>query len=160
MKTIFERYAENINYYQAPGMPGNRVVIFTDDGKIYTDENPSGCTATEFENYINYKAIPWAFMNGIYLYGVDHGNFIRNRKYCAAKEVVDKTEEDYSLNYDVLNYVHAAMVASEEHANGKAGITVVEYIGESDMSWVHEFKDAVGYEQYVGEFLKEIKEEE
>ena len=159
MKSIFEQYAENINYYQAPGMPGNKIVIF-ENGNVYTDEEPTCCNQKSIEEYINNYAIPWAFLNGIYLRGIDHGNFVRIRSYCPSIEVPKKKEEDYSLNVDILNYVHSVMVASEEHAKGKHGITVIEYVGEADQCIVQEFKDKIEFEEYVKEYLEEIKEEE
>lgn len=154
---IFERYASKINYYQAPGMPSNKVAIFVDKD-VYTESG--NYFDRMIETYVNTTLIPWAFMNGVYCTGISHGNFVYNRQYCKVTEVPKKKEEDYSLNVDVLNFVMAVMVASEEHANGKEGITMVEYVGEADMCMVREFADEKAFEAEVKEWLEEIEREE
>ncbi len=159
MKNIYERFASKVNYYLAPGLPDNKLVIFEGDN-VYTDESPMRQDRKAVEDYVNYTVFPWAFMNGIYCTGIDHGNFVRNRHYCKAIDVPKKKEEDYDFNVDILNYAMAIMVASEEHAKGKTGITMVEYVGEADMCVVYEYPDEKAFEADVKEWLEEVEDEE
>lgn len=156
--SVFEEYAENIDYYGAPGIPANKIVIF-ENGYVHTEADPKARDPKIIEDYINKVAIPWAFMNGIYCVGMDHGSFVRNREYVKSTDVPKKKEDDYSVNVDILNYVFAVMAAAVEHANGKKGITVIEYCGEADFTTVNEYADEKAFLEDVQEFLDEIKEE-
>ena len=149
---IFQRYAQQINNLQAPGLPGNKICIFVDND-VYNDEN-----VYNIEDYINQKAIPWAFMNGVYLLGMTHGNFAVNRSYINSHDIMYSKEEDYSLNVDVLNYVFGCMAAANEHRLGKKEITMVLYIGEEDVCKIWDFKDEEEFTNFIKEDLEYLEE--
>ena len=156
-KTIYERYASQINNLQAPGIPGNKVAIFVDKD-VYTDAG--NYFDTLMETYINTTLIPWAFMNGIYCKGMTHGNFVVERCYDKVTNIPNKKEEDYSLNVDVLNYVNAVMVAANlYHKELVSHITMVYYIGEADVCGVREFKDEEEFTKAIEEELEYLEEE-
>lgn len=156
-KTIYERYASQINNLQAPGMPGNKVAIFVDKD-VYTESG--NYFDSLIETYINTNLIPWAFMNGIYCKGMTHGNFVINRQYSKPEDVVNCKEEDYSLNVDILNYVYACMSAANEHIKQDNNqITMVYYIGEADVCGVREFKDEEEFTKAIKEDLEYLEEE-
>lgn len=154
---IYQRYASQINNLQAPGMPGNRVAIFVGPYDLYTESGKYYDSL--IENYINKEIIPWAFMNGIYLKGMTHGNFVINRQYDDAVDVTDRVEEDYSLNVDVLNYVFACMAAANKHNKGCETITAVWYIGEEDKCIVKEFENEEAFTNCIKEELEYLEEE-
>lgn len=160
---VIERYVKNIDYYAVPGIELNRIVAFQDH-KMFLESCPEGVDVEEkgaiFEDYINQEVAPWVLVCGVMLAGMDHGNFVRNRDYCKAKDVERKEEEDYYLNTDILNYAFACMAAYTEHLKGKEGVTLVEYIGEEGICHVSEFKDEEDMYKYVGELLEEVESNE
>lgn len=153
---IFQRYAQQVNNLQAPGMPGNRIAIFVGPYDLYTESGKYYDSL--IENYINQKAIPWAFMNGVYLNGMTHGNFAVNRSYSDSHDIMYSKEEDYSLNVDVLNYVFGCMAAANEHRLGKEEITMVLYIGEEDVCKIWDFKDEEDFTNFIREDLEYLEE--
>ena len=156
-KTIYERYASQINNLQAPGMPDNKVAIFVDKD-VYTESG--NYFDSLIETYINTNLIPWAFMNGIYCSGITHGNFVVNRCYDKVDNIPNKKEEDYSLNVDVLNFVYGVMAAANlYHKEEVPHITMVYYIGEADMCGVREFKDEEEFTKAIEEELEYLEEE-
>ena len=162
-KTIYERYASQINNLQAPGIPNNKVAIFV--GKEVFTENGKYTLGVRKINegpdyYINTTLIPWAFMNGIYCKGMTHGNFVVERCYDKVTNIPNKKEEDYSLNVDVLNYVNAVMVATNLYNKEIVShITMVYYIGEADVCGVREFKDEEEFTKAIEEELEYLEEE-
>ncbi len=159
MDNIYEWYAKNVNYYAAPGLPLNMVVIYA-DGKVYTEENPKGQPAEKIEDYVNNRLAPWILMNAIYCTGIDHGNFIRNREYCKLTQIPNKNRDDYDINADILNYAEAVMVAAHEHLQGKKGITLIEYVGEADNCVVQEFADENAFRIEFKEWIEELEADE
>lgn len=152
---IYEMYADNINYYAAPGTPLNRIALFAGK-KVYTDVGTyEGADVAE---YINKDVASWVLMSGIQCSGIDHGSWLRDRDYCDIKEIEKKKEDDYYFNTDILNYAQAVMVAANDYCKGKDGITLIEYCGEADMTVIHEFKDKLAFIKYAREFLDEIEE--
>ena len=159
MDNIYEWYAKNVNYYAAPGLPTNRVVIYA-DGKVYTEEEPEGQPAEKIEEYVNNSLAPWILVNAIYCDGIDHGNFVRNRAYCKLTEIPGKKEDDYDINADILNYAEAVMVAAHEHLQGKKGVTLVEYVGEADICVVQEFADENELRIEFKEWIEAVENDE
>ncbi len=148
MKTIFEKYIDAVESIQAPGMPSNKVAIFT-GAQVFTDAGESNV-----ENYVNYHIIPWAFMNGIYCKGMTHGNFVVERDYQKPEGVIKNQEEDFCLNVDILNYVYAVMAAAIDIKKAKAGtVILVGYSGEADMAYVNRY-DSV--EEFTEQAEREI----
>lgn len=150
---IYDRYSKQINNCIAPGMASNKIAIFV-DGTVYTEEE--NYHGKELENYVNNVLIPWAFMNGIYLTGITHGNFVVERSYRKPEEVVESKFEDYDLNVDVLNYVFGVMAAT---TNTDSKITVIIYCGEADHSYVQHYNTEEEFYIGIKDDLEYLEEE-
>lgn len=155
MKSIFEQYAEAIEGMDVPGIPKNRIAIFTGN-QVFTEEGE-----TSAENYVNRHTIPWAFMNGIYCKGMTHGNFVVERDYKKPEEVINNKEEDFYLNTEILNYVYAVMAAAMEIKEAKDGtVVVVGYCGESDVAYVNRYESVEAFTKEAKEEMKDLGYEE
>ena len=139
-KTIYDKYIEAVNSMQAPGESPTLIVIFDNVGRLHTS-NGILVTEKQIEDFVNYTLIPYAFVNGIFCSGIHHGSFVTNRKYDKAVDIPHKGEEDYSFDYDLLNYVHSVMVAANEYREGKNLVTLITYSSDMGTSIVTEFKD-------------------
>lgn len=150
MKSIFEKYVDALNSLAVPGIPDNKVAVFTGN-QVFTDANEASV-----ENYVNYHLMPWAFMNGIYCHGMTHGNFVVERDYCKPEEVIKNKEEDFYLNTEILNYVYAVMAAATEIRKAPEGtVIVVGYYGEGDIAYVNRYATVA---DFVAQAEKEIKD--
>ena len=159
---IFERYAYNINKMQAPGLPENKIAIFVNRGQEGADfYNENGYF--EVSEYINRDLLPWAFYNGISLSGNTHGNFVITREYEKAEDLIEKTEEDYSLAVEYLNYTYAVMsAASEWYKNWNTDvkkIVLILYAAEAGTSVIREFNTEQEFEEAIREELEYLEEE-
>lgn len=149
MKSIFERYVEAICSLDVPGLPCNKIAVFTGN-QVYTDAKEASV-----ENYVNYHIIPWAFMNGIYCKGMTHGNFVVERDYQKPEDVVKNKEDDFYLNTEILNFVYAVMAAAVEIKKAKTGtVIVVGYCGEADGAYVNRYDS---WEEFTNQAENEIE---
>lgn len=155
MKSIFEKYVDAIGSLDVPGLPCNKIAIFTGN-QVYTDVKESSV-----ENYVNHHIIPWAFMNGIYCKGMTHGNFVVERDYQKPEEIIKNKEEDFYLNTDILNYVYAVMAAAIEIKKTKRGtVIVVGYCGESDVVYVNRYDSVKKFIKQAEQEIKDLGYEE
>ena len=155
---IFDRYASQINNLCYPGAPLSKIAIFTPEGMknrtVFTESGPM-----DIEKYVNEDVLPFAFMNGIMLVGMTHGNFYNSRSYLKPEEVVLKKWDDYDGNPDVLNFAFACMSAAAAYEKGtEQNIMVVSYWGEPDFSAVAKFKDEKEFRSAIEEELSELEE--
>lgn len=157
---ILDRYVSQINNLQAPGMPTNLSAIFTKqmtkDKLAYTEQG-----IMSIEDYINKIVMPYVFMNGIFLTGMTHGNFITARDYEKPESIVTKKLEDYDANVDLLNYLFACMAAAEDaRTYDDQTIKMVSYWGEADFTAISTFKNMEEFASAVEEELKDLEEYE
>lgn len=160
---IFERYVKNINNMQAPGMAPNQLVIFVRDDAVYAagmDGHEHFNVSDNVSGLISQKLIPWAFVNGIYLSENTHGNFVMDRYYEDAETIANKSEDDYSVDAQVLNFVFATMSAANNWHNHKENsIVVILFAAEEGRCVVRKFKDEKEFAEAVEEELEYLEAE-
>lgn len=163
MKTIFEQYIEALDALKAPGVPVDKTAIFVNDGlgnlTAYTDAG--SYKGEDIDNYINFSVLPWAFLYGVGCSGMNHANFFHGHEYQPASVIALKKEDDYYLNVDILNYANACMAESHERFRNpeKNTITMVSYSGESDYTYVEEFKDVEAFTKFASELINCLDED-
>ena len=155
----FERYAQQVNNCAVPGIAGNRVAIFVGN-TAYTEEG--AYTKKEIDVYINRYLIPWSFISGLYCNGMTHGSFAVERNYKSSTAVVFNTEDDYSVDVDIMNYTFACIAEAHhrfQHPDKKT-ITVIFYCGEAGTCNVSEYETEEDFMDAIADDLEFLEERE